>query len=967
MVNMIFMIILLNEPLNVHANQYVRPTKRKKTTCVDDCFRLGVLSHLPFSPATGKGGLLDPHRFMASSPFFQLARPPNAMTEHTTLGLGKEEYFAAQQQRIYRRTDSLFACLLILQWLTAVAISIWVTPQAWIGTASQIHPHARAAVLLGGIVCSFPLLMIWKRPGQPLTRHSVAIAQMLTSALFIHLTGGRIETHFLVFGSLAFLAFYRDWRVLLTGSVVVAADHLLRGVFWPDSLFGVHEPDLSRALEHLGWVVFIDIFLCLSIRESLREMRHVAGHQAELETLNVLVESKVSLRTAELAASEEGFRQLCAAAPIGIYQTDSAGRCLYVNHRWTEISGLSAEKSLGDGWIEAIYPDDRKSFREDWATAVRSGVDFEREYRVLLPTQEIRWVCARAKALRVTPNEYTGQVVTTEDITERKRAETELAQARDVALESASLRADFLAHMSHEIRTPMNAVLGMTELLLDTDLTSKQREFGRTVRESAERLLVILNDILDFSKIEAGKLSLEEEDFDLREIIEDTLELLAESAHSKGLELAGLLQPNTPTHLRGDSWRIRQVLTNLLGNAIKFTKSGEVVVYVSEERRDAHHLTMRFEVLDTGIGIAAEAQAPLFQAFAQAEGSSSRQYSGTGLGLAICQRLVELMKGEIGLRSELSHGSLFWFTAQLRHPVASIRLKQRPADCLRAIKVLVVDDNRTNGRILHYQLSGLNMHDDYASSAEEALQMLRAAAVAGTPYPLAILDMQMPTMSGLALARIMQSEPALSSTRKIILTSLGLRLQNHIMQDAGISECLFKPVKEARLLGCLTRIMREASIRPAGGTGPGNIGTPPSLVRVHGPLRILLAEDNPIHQKLVLLQLGKLGYRADLAVSGSEVLKASEQNPYDVILMDCHMPGMGGYEATGIIRERESMLNGHATLHTHIVAMTADAMEGDREKCLAAGMDDYLSKPTRIDDLSVALGRSRKTAVEGPI
>jgi two-component system sensor histidine kinase/response regulator len=883
------------------------------------------------------------------------------MTSHDALDLRKEEYFTRQQQSIYRRADSLFAYLLILQWLAAIAMSIWIAPRAWIGTTSQIHPHVWAAVFLGGIICSFPLLLIWKRPGLPLTRHSVAIAQMFTSALFVHLTGGRIETHFHVFGSLAFLAFYRDWRVLLTGSVVVAADHLLRGVFWPDSVFGVHAPDLARALEHVGWVAFIDLFLFLSIRESLREMRHVAANQAELETLNAFVESKVSLRTAELAASEEKFRQLCAAAPIGIYQTDSAGHCLYVNQRWTEISGLSAEKSLGDGWIEALYPDDRQSVRQEWAIAARSGVDFEREYRVLLPTQELRWVSTRAKALRTAPSEYTGHVVTTEDITERKRAEAELAQARDAALESARLKSDFLAHMSHEIRTPMNAVLGMTELLLDTDLTSEQREFGRAVRDSAETLLVILNDILDFSKIEAGKLSLEEEDFDLREVIEDTLELLAESAHSKGLELAGLLQPNTPTRLRGDSGRIRQVLTNLLGNAIKFTKSGEVVVYVSEERRDSQHLTMRFEVLDTGIGIAADAQAQLFQAFAQAEGPSSRQYGGTGLGLAICQRLVELMKGEIGIESELSRGSLFWFTAQLKHPVASISLKQRRADFLRDIKVLVVDDNRTNGRILHYQLAALNMDDDYASSAAEALQMLRAAAAVGAPYHLVILDMQMPTMDGLALARVMQSDPTLSSTRKVMLTSLGLRPQNHVMQDAGISACLFKPVKEARLYDCLTRIMGEASLPPAGGRAHGYIGiAPPSLVMVHGPLRILLAEDNPVHQKLVLLQLGKLGYRADIAVNGSEVLRASEQTPYDVILMDCHMPEMGGYEAAGMIRERESTSNGQAKLRTHIVALTADAMEGDREKCLAAGMDDYLSKPTRIDDLSGALARSRK-------
>jgi two-component system sensor histidine kinase/response regulator len=883
------------------------------------------------------------------------------MTKNDGLELRKQECFTSQQQSIYRHTDSLFARLLILQWFAAIAIAIWVSPRAWAGTTSQIHPHVWAAVFLGGVICSSPLLLIWKRPGHALTRHGVAIAQMFTSGLFIHLSGGRIETHFHIFGSLAFLAFYRDWRVLLTGSLVVAVDHLLRGVFWPDSVFGVQAPDLARALEHVGWVLFEDLFLCLAIRDSLDEMGHVAAHQAELEALNTAVESKVALRTAELAVSEEKFRQLSAAAPIGIYETDSAGRCIYVNRRWTEISGLSAQKSLGDGWIEALHPDDRKSVWKEWRNAARAGGDFEREYRIILPTQELRWAHARATALRATPSEYTGHVVTTEDITERKHAETELAQARDVALESARLKSDFLANMSHEIRTPMNAVMGMTDLLLDTDLTTEQREFGRTVRGSAETLLVILNDILDFSKIEAGKLSLEEEDFDLRQVIEDTLELLAENAHSKGLELAGLLPPNTPTQLRGDAGRIRQVLTNLLGNAIKFTNSGEVVVQVCEERRDSQHITMRFQVLDTGIGIAPEAQSQLFQAFAQAEGSTTRRYGGTGLGLAICKRLVELMEGEIGLESELSRGSLFWFTAKLKHPVAAISLKQRHRESLGDIKVLVVDDNRTNGRVLHYQLAALSMRDDYASSAEEALQMLRAAAAANMPYPLAILDMQMPAMGGLALARIMQSDPTLAGTRKVMLTSLGLRLQNHVMQDAGVSECLFKPVKEARLFDCLKRIMEEASPAAVGRISTDDAGfVPPTLIPIHGPLRILLAEDNPVNQKLVLLQLEKLGYRADIALNGLEVLSASEQTRYDIILMDCHMPEMGGYEASEKIRERELTPEGQAKPHTHIVALTADAMEGDREKCLAAGMDDYLSKPTRINDLSAALARSVK-------
>ena len=890
------------------------------------------------------------------------------MNSNDALSQRTEKYFVSQRETIYRHTDSLFGRLLVLQWFAGIAMAFWISPQAWAGTTSQIHPHVWAAIFLGGVICSCPLLLIWKWPGHPLTRHTVALAQMFTSGLFIHLTGGRIETHFHVFGSLAFLAFYRDWRVLVTGSLVVITDHLLRGVFWPESVFGVPIASFGRALEHGGWVLFEDVFLFFSIRQSLREMHDVAAHQAKLETVNADIESEVVVRTAELAASEEKFRQLSATAPIGIYQTDTTGRCVYVNGCWTEISGLSFEQSLGDGWADALHPDDRENVVPEWRIVARSQNDFDREYRVITPAREVRWVHSRAKAMHTTPNQFAGYVGTAEDITERKLAETELARARDEALESARLKSEFLANMSHEIRTPMNAIIGMTDLLLDTELTPEQREFARTVGGSAESLLTILNDILDFSKIEAGKLSLVDEDVDLRQIIEDTLELLAENAQAKGLELAGLLPPNTPTHFRGDAGRIRQILTNLVGNAIKFTETGEVVVHVSEESKNAHDVTIRFQVFDTGIGITPETQVRLFQAFTQADGSTTRKYGGTGLGLAICKRLVEMMQGEIGVESEPDRGSMFWFTLRLKHSVVPISLKQRRLDNLTETKVLVVDDNRTNGRVLHYQLAALNLRNDYASSAQKALQMLRAAVAIGAPYRLAILDMQMPEMDGLSLARIMQSDPTLISTKKIMLTSLGLRLDPCVMQEAGISECLFKPVKEARLFDCLRRVIGGAPPTQAARSSIKTTDVPPSSINpLYGPLQILLAEDNLVNQKVVLFQLSKLGYVADTATNGLEVLLAVEQRHYDVILMDCHMPEMGGYEASRRIREREWQNNDDGKPQAYIIALTANAMEGDREECLAAGMDDYLSKPTRIEDLSIALARCSQIAESIPL
>ena len=726
---------------------------------------------------------------------------------------------------------------------------------------------------------------------------------------------------------------------------------------------------------------------------TIRKQAEIALRQA-----NEALEARVETRTAELqAANEQLQRQIAERHQVEaarratetkyrtiIEQVSDAilvlqdGKTVYRNPAMVKLFGHTPEESAasaGKSFLDFVAPEDRERVQTYYQRRLR-GESVPDQYELTIVS-----LSGKRAIVEISPCliEYEGRpatLVVQRDITARKEAEARLAQtnmelqgeiaerlkteqalrqAKEAAEIAAQAKSTFLATMSHEIRTPMNGVIGMADLLRDTPLHAEQRDYAEAIRRCGDVLLTVINDILDYSKIEAGKLELETVGFDLRSLLEDVLELLAEAADAKDIGLAALIDAHVPLHVMGDSARLRQILINLISNAVKFTDMGEVAVRAQTVESTDTAVCIRFEVQDTGLGIPMDVQPRLFQSFTQADSSTTRKHGGTGLGLAICKQLTALMGGDIGVQSAPGQGSTFWFTVRLgRGETSTASLMALPTD-LEGLRVLCVDRHATSRAALAAHLQAWGLQIGVAETSAQALDDLRLASDRGQPYDLVFIDSRIPDVAEQPLIRVIKADPALAATRLVQLTSFSQRSHGKTASQAGFTGHLVKPVRHSQLYNCLVAVMDVSRGAPLTETASPHHVTPK---RLRARLKVLLAEDNLVNQKVASRMLEKLGCEVDLAANGREAVEAVAQNPYDLILMDCQMPEMDGFAATAAIRQGKAPQDRRIP----IITMTANAMEGDHASCLAAGMDDYLSKPTQLEKLADMIHKWAPTA-----
>jgi PAS domain S-box-containing protein len=720
---------------------------------------------------------------------------------------------------------------------------------------------------------------------------------------------------------------------------------------------------LARQLKRLGlsaapkteaeWEKFLgDVS---RVYESADQDRYTLERSLEISSteLHQLYEDLRRQSESELAVERDRLQGIIASMGDGLCVLDVEGRIELINDEGARLMHCDPDEVRGRGlfslgWIP----------REQRATSVRvfqalieSGEPHRSEQTTFLRADGTSVTVSLSMRPIRRDNTIAAVVLVFRDMTEVRRTNEELVRAKTAAETAVRAKSEFLANMSHEIRTPLNGIIGMTGLLLDTPLEPKQHTYAATVRLCGESLLTLINDILDYSKIEAGRLDLESLEFDLATVIEDALVFVAEGAERKGVELFCDIDPQLPTALVGDPGRLRQVLLNLVSNAVKFTEKGEVGVTARVVGDFGERCEVRLDVSDTGIGIAADVRERIFESFSQAEASTTRRFGGTGLGLAIARRLTELMGGTIGLQSEVGRGSVF--SVRIPLPIASLRSDPNGViQKLKGVRLLYVDDHATSRRLAQADFTRHNLLCEVAADGQEALRVIRRARAEDSPFAVAVIDMHLPGLSGLEVARIIAGDRTLSGTQIVLLTSLTDRIATDISIDVGIVEAVMKPVRRHALYQAIVNALQPAS--------PDTLesrNTPVDPATRKGPVptqsaQILVAEDNLVNQRVVLGLLAKLGHRAHAVRNGLEAVKAVEAGAYDLVIMDCQMPELDGFEATRRIRRLPG-----AVRRVPIVALTANAMQGDRERCLEVGMNDYVTKPVDVGRLAAALQR----------